>query len=160
MIHTAMQQGNGSTMPFPIETNGSLRSGKAAHAGLRSSKRLTLLTRFIRHAFGQIRADDHLVHQPTEPGVRPYPTPAFTSKRPILKSTTANLRPNLCPCHRVADRAILLSRASFCGRPSRHWGARHRTAQKTCPEGGQQRGKQRVPFPPDPKLSLFGLALA
>src|SRR5260370_42422264 len=25
----------------------------------------------------------------SEPGVRPYPTPAFTSKRPILKSTTA-----------------------------------------------------------------------
>src|SRR5262249_10867196 len=47
------EQGNGSTMPFPIETNGSLRPRKAAHAGLRSSKRLTLLTRFIRHAFGQ-----------------------------------------------------------------------------------------------------------
>src|SRR5215471_295071 len=42
--------------------------GKAAHAGLRSSKRLTPLTRFIRHAFGQIRADDHLVHQPIRAG--------------------------------------------------------------------------------------------
>src|SRR5262249_39005779 len=39
----------------------------------------------------------------SEPGVRPYPKPAFTSKRPILKSTTANLRPNLCPCHRVGE---------------------------------------------------------
>ena len=160
MIHTAMQQGNGSTMPLPIETNGSLRPGKAAHAGLRSSKRITLLTRFIRHAFGQIRADDHLVHQPIRTGSQTISQARIHVEAPDLEIDPANLRPNLCPCHRVADRAILLSRASFCGRPSRHWGARHRTAQKTCPEGGQQRGKQRVPIPPDPKLSLFGLALA
>ena len=62
------EQGNGSTMPFPIETNESLRPGKAAHAGLRTSKRRTRLTRFIRHAFGQIRADDYLVDKPIQAG--------------------------------------------------------------------------------------------
>ena len=33
-----------------------------------SVKRLTPVTRFIRHTFGQIRADDHLVHQPIGAG--------------------------------------------------------------------------------------------
>src|SRR5215471_10626732 len=69
--------------------NGSLRPGKAAHAGLRSSS--VLLSSLDLSDAPSVRSVPMIILyiSRSEPGVRPYPTPAFTSKRPILKSNTA-----------------------------------------------------------------------
>lgn len=63
---------------------------KNAVASLAYVAGMTAVGHFLFLMFGSLRSVPmiSLVSHRSEPPVRPYPTPKFTSKRPSLKSTT------------------------------------------------------------------------